>query len=303
MERRKQSARETQGHLFGGDWTEIKLEILKRYLEAYSIALKKQTFKTAYIDAFAGTGYRTLRPTEAEDNLLFPDLAAEAPQKLLEGSARLALKVEPHFDAYIFIEKDLERCIQLKNLKAEFPHLARNIQIRQGDANKIIQNLCEKNWATRRAVLFLDPYGMQVEWATIDRIAKTGAIDLWVLFPLGIGVNRLLPRTGQIPSGWRARLDTFLGTDDWYEAFYKVETETNLFGSEETTVVKAGIEAIEEYFVSRLKSIFPGVAAKPKILTNSTNCPLYLFCFAVGSPNPKARAIALRIANHILESD
>ncbi|HEY2289937.1 MAG TPA: three-Cys-motif partner protein TcmP [Thermoanaerobaculia bacterium] len=144
---------------------------------------------------------------------------------------------------------------------------------------------------------------MQVEWATIERIARTGAIDLWLLFPLGIGVNRLLPRSGQMPEGWRARLDRFLGTDDWYKVFYRSETVTNLFGDEETTIVKARVEEIGEYFVDRLKSIFPGVAPKPKVLMNSTNCPLYLFCFAVGSPNPNARAIALRIARHILESD
>jgi hypothetical protein len=35
-------------------------------------------------------------------------------------------------------------------------------------------------------VLFLDPYGMQVDWTTIEAIARTKAIDLRVLFPLGI---------------------------------------------------------------------------------------------------------------------
>jgi three-Cys-motif partner protein len=303
MKGRKRSEKDSQVHLFGGDWTQTKLEILRSYLKAYSTALKKQDFKTAYIDAFAGTGYRTLRPADTGDNLLLPDLAEEAPQKFLEGSARIALKVEPHFDTYIFIEKDPERCVQLESLRTEFPHLAKSIQVQQGDANEVIQRLCGKNWKSHRAVLFLDPYGMQVEWATIDKIAKTGAIDLWLLFPLGIGVNRLLPRSGQIPAGWRARLDRFLGTDDWYEVFYKTETETNLFGSEEPIVIKADIETIEKYLVDRLRSVFPGVAAKPKILTNSMNCPLYLFCFAVGSPSPKAREIALRIADHILESD
>jgi hypothetical protein len=94
-----------------------------------------------------------------------------------------------------------------------------------------------------------------------------------------------------------------LGTEDWYQAFYRAESSTNLFGEEETTLVKAGAEAIGEYFVARLKTLFPGVAPKPKVLMNSTNCPLYLFCFAVSSPSPRARVIALDIANHILKSD
>jgi hypothetical protein len=69
------------------------------------------------------------------------------------------------------------------------------------------------------------------------------------------------------------------------------------------TTVKAGIDVIGRYCVDRLKTVFQGVAPQPKVLSNSTNCPLFLFCFAVSSPNPRARSIALRIANHILESD
>src|SRR5881227_2645474 len=90
-------------HRFGGDWTTTKLQILERYLEAYTTALKKQPFKTAYIDAFAGTGYRNLRQTNEDPTLQFPDLAEEAPQSLLEGSARVALRVVPRFHRYIFI--------------------------------------------------------------------------------------------------------------------------------------------------------------------------------------------------------
>ncbi len=303
MTKRNPGREEGQAHRFGGDWTSTKLEILKGYLGAYTTALKNQPFKTAYIDAFAGTGYRTLQQAGSDADTLFPDLAEEAPQTLLDGSARLALKIEPRFDRYIFVERDPDRCEQLERLREEFPGLASDIWVEQGDANRIIQDLCGKNWSQRRAVLFLDPYGMQVEWATIEKIARTGAIDLWLLFPLGIGVNRLLPRSGQIPEGWRNRLNVLLGTTDWYEAFYRRETKKTLFGDEETTLVKEKMEVIGEYFVQRLKTVFREVAPKPKVLMNSSHCPLYLFCFAVGSPNPGARKIALRIARHILESD
>jgi three-Cys-motif partner protein len=118
-----------------------------------------------------------------------------------------------------------------------------------------------------------------------------------LLFPLGIGVNRLLTRSGDIPLAWRRRLDVLLGTTDWYEEFYKVETAPTLFGDEER-VKKATVETIGRYFNERLKSVFADVAQEPKVLTNSTNCPLYLLCFAVG--NPKGAPIALRIANHLL---
>lgn len=45
---------------FGGDWTEVKLGMLKDYLAAYTMALKKKPFSKMYIDAFAGTGYREI---------------------------------------------------------------------------------------------------------------------------------------------------------------------------------------------------------------------------------------------------
>jgi three-Cys-motif partner protein len=147
-------------------------------------------------------------------------------------------------------------------------------------------------------VLFLDPYGMQVEWATIEAIARTLAIDLGLLFPLGIGVNRLLTKSGEIPESWRRRLDLLPGSEDWYDEFYQVEATPTLFGGEEERVAKASMGTIGRYFNQRLESVFAGVAAQPGVLRNSRSNPLYLLCFAVG--NDRGKDIALRIANHLL---
>jgi three-Cys-motif partner protein len=295
-----------KGHRFGDDWTTAKLDVLAKYLASYTTALKdkpsnEHPFRKGYIDAFAGTGYRDARrdgrDSASSQVLLLPDLAEKEPQALLDGSARLALKTEPRFDRYVFIERSPERCAALEALKTEFPHLADDIQIRQGDANVEIQELCDKEWKSHRAVLFLDPYGMQVEWKTIEVIANTEAIDLWLLFPLGIGVNRLLTKSGEIPESWRRRLNLLLGTEDWYDEFYRVEHTRTLFG-EADSVVKATTETIGRYFNERLKSVFAAVADEPRVLRNSANCPLYLLCFAVGNEN--GAPVALRIANHLL---
>ena len=308
MVTRKRSATFGKAHSFGGNWTSTKLDILGKYLSAYTTALKDhptptRPFVKAYIDAFAGTGYRSMGQDEAtrSGNLLFPDLAESAPQDLLDGSARLALKTQPRFDRYIFIERSPRRRQVLEELKVEFPNLAQDIRIEQGEANERIRALCgkDKDWSSRRAVLFLDPYGMQVEWETIEAIAATKAIDLWLLFPLGVGVNRLLTRSGDIPPSWRARLDKLLGKRDWYDKFYRVESEPNLFSTNEDHVVKATTETIGRYFVERLKEVFPGVAEEPRVLRNSARCPLYLLCFAASNKN--ASPIALRIANHLLK--
>lgn len=303
----KRKTSKGKAHTFGGDWTSTKLDVLAKYLAAYTTALKDKPsadrpFKKAYIDAFAGTGYRSMRSEdESKDspNLVFPDLAEAAPQQLLDGSARLALKTEPQFDRYIFIDRNKDRVHQLELLKAEFSDLAPRMTVKKGDANKEIRKLCDNNWSSHRAVLFLDPYGMQVEWDTIAAIAKTKAIDLWLLFPLGIGVNRIVTRSGAIPEGWQRRLDTLLGTTDWRDEFYERDRQPTLFGGDEERVTKASLETIGRYFNKRLESVFPGVAGTPGVLRNSANCPLYLFCFAAG--NEKGAPIALKIANHLLK--
>lgn len=305
MTAKRTKKRGGKAHRFGGDWTTAKLDVLAKYLSSYTTALKdkptkEHPFRKGYIDAFAGTGYRDARREdggESSQALLLPDLAEKEPQELLDGSARLALKTEPGFDRYVFIERSPERCAQLEALKTEFPHLAKDIQIRQGDANTEIRDLCKKDWRSHRAVLFLDPYGMQVEWRTIEAIAETKAIDLWVLFPLGIGVNRLLTKSGEIPESWRKRLNLLLGNETWYDEFYLVERRRTLFG-EADHVVKATTQIIGRYFNERLNSVFPAVAEEPRVLRNSANCPLYLLCFAVGNEN--GAPIALRIANHLL---
>lgn len=297
------SVGETGEHRFGGDWTEAKLAVLKGYLGAYTTALKNTPFRKGFIDAFAGTGYRQAKEVGPPDpEGFFPDLAAEPPQKLLAGSARIALETEPSFDGYVFIEKSPARCLALERLKREFPCQADRIHIRPGEANVEVRKLCAPGrWSRRRAVLFLDPYGMQVEWRTLEMVAETRAIDMWLLFPLGIGVNRLLTRSGEIPEPWRRRLDLLLGTSDWFEEFYEVaDQQGSLFADEpEERLVKASMETIGRYFNERLRSIFAGVAERPGVLRNSSNSPLYLFCFAAA--NRRGAPTALRIAEHLLK--
>lgn len=282
-------------HPFGGNWTVDKLDRVREYLAAYRQALKNQRFKVTYIDAFAGTGYVTpRRKTDTRTELLIEEL-----REVAEGSARIALQVEPRFDKYIFIERKRKHVVELEKLKDEFPHLRDDILIKKADANEYIIELCTKrSWANRRAVMFLDPYGMQVSWQTITAIASTKAIDLWLLFPLGSGVNRLTQRDANIPPARRRRLDDMFGTTDWFEAFYRPKQERGLFDDSVGLEKVANFDSIAEYFVERLKTVFPHVAKNPLQLFNSSRNPLYLLCFAAA--NERGGEIAVRIAQHIL---
>lgn len=189
--------------------------------------------------------------------------------------------------------------MELTALPAEFPGLS--IQIEKGDANDVIKELCRKtNWRSNRAVLFLDPFGMQVEWSTLEAIAATQAIDLWLLFPLGLGAIRLLKRDGNISESWRHRLDVFFGGREWQEVFFRVEQVQNLFGDTEDQVLReVDLGKIQAFFTAKLEGVFEQVAPNPKLLMNSRGQPLFLLFFAVG--NPKGADLAVRIAGQILK--
>lgn len=286
---------------FGGDWTERKLEVLSKYLSAYATILKKvKYFKFAYIDAFAGTGYVKDKSKKSNANILpFLELDEEA-KKYIKGSAKIALESEPKFDKYIFIELDEKKAEELQSvIDNEHIELKDKVTIKNDDANRAIQDICKKNWEKHRAVLFLDPFGMEVEWETIEEIAKTKAIDLWILFPLGISVNRMLMKNrNEIPEDWSDDLDKIFGTHDWFDKFYHKKREETLLGEIETTTKIANFDKIASYYIGRLKEIFAGVVEEPMYLYNSTNNPIFLLCFASG--NEKGSKPAIKIAKEII---
>ena len=77
---------------FGGDWTREKLEILKGYLGSYSNALKRQSFKRIYIDAFSGTGYISVprKKVGNEEQSSFDFAVSSDSKKAVDLALRLA---------------------------------------------------------------------------------------------------------------------------------------------------------------------------------------------------------------------
>lgn len=220
-------------------------------------------------------------------------------RNIKKGSVRRALGVEPQFDHYVFIEKDKKRFAELEEIKLEFP--SRDIRVANEDANEFLRKWCRKfNSSKSRAVVFLDPFGANVDWDVIKLIAKTKAIDLWLLFPL-FAVNRMLIKDQKPPKAWADRLTQIFGSADWENEFYTSNKDQfPLFEDErfEMIVKVADAQKISDFFTHRLANEFTAVA-KPLILYNSRRSPLYLFCFAAG--NEKGAPTALRIAEHILE--
>jgi three-Cys-motif partner protein len=280
---------------FGGNWTEEKLNIFTSYLDAYLIALQNQKFKKLYIDAFAGTG-----EIETSDG-----------GQYLVGSAKRALASDKKFDHYYFIEADSQKASELQNMiNSEFPQMRRIVTIYCGDANdKLAEIIQGVDWRYNRGLLFLDPYATQVNWTTLENVAKTKTIDVWYLFPFS-ALERMLPKNGKY-SKWEDCIDRLLGDSGWREEFYKKDPQMSLFdfisdesdqSDGERMVKDANPDHIMAYILSRLETIFPCVSKHARIFRNSRNSPMFLFCFAISNESEAAQKLALRIANHILKN-
>jgi three-Cys-motif partner protein len=89
-------------HEFGAQHTELKLSIVESYLKAFTIALKQHFPQLWYIDAFAGTGSRTVR-VEAREGGLFDAPTSERVEQR-RGSAQIAIDVDPKFDRLVFMD-------------------------------------------------------------------------------------------------------------------------------------------------------------------------------------------------------
>jgi three-Cys-motif partner protein len=182
-------------HEFGAQHTDLKLSIVESYLKAYTKALRFYFEQLWYIDAFAGTGSRTVRVVAREGDLIDAPVPERVEQR--RGSARIAIEIVPKFHRLISIDSKPAHCAALRDLAAQHPD--REIAVVEGDANRAIQSeIAWDGWKYTRAVMFLDPYGMDVEWATLEAIADTEAIDVWFLFSLSGLYRQATRRIGDI---------------------------------------------------------------------------------------------------------
>jgi three-Cys-motif partner protein len=268
-------------HKFGGNWTELKLQAFEDYLFFYTRALQNQKFKRLYIDAFAGTGECTITVNNQ--------------QKTIPGSAKIALDHQSYFNKLIFIDDKRKHISELESLCANNS----KTEIYHGNANKKVKELCNDiDWKENRAVMFLDPYGLDVEWETLKAITATKAIDICFLFSLSGLFRQAALDFNRVDEHKAKALDTCLGTTEWRDALYKKTGQQDMFDGEQAPIREAGVPEMEDYVKSRLETIFPAVT-KP-IRLPQTGAPLFSLFIAVSNPSPKAKGLAMRVATHIV---
>lgn len=269
---------------FGGNWTEAKMKIVVDYAQAYLTIMNKQLWaKTLYFDGFAGSGLIGVNESE----------------ETVKGTALRILDIQQPkpFDIYYFVKKDEKYKLSLQS-KIETNYFGRNAHIVQADCNLKLSDMANylKTNSNYTALAFIDPYGMTVNWESIKALQGLH-IDLWILVPTGVGVNRLLKNDKDIPEAWLIKLEQFLGLprDEILTYFYSEKTVNTLFG-DETSVnkEKSTIQKVGNLYAQRLKTVFKYVSDS-FIMRNSNNSIMYHFMMATNNAN------ALKIANEVIK--
>lgn len=302
---------------WGGKWTEEKLKAFEKYVRAYLKIMHSQRkkhkkrekdkkrkennwpSKIIYFDGFAGRGkYDKSEKRIKSDPSLFPNFTSTPEEaKVYEGSPKRVLKLEPGFDIYYFVDVVKENIKQLEeDVKEKFPEKFENCKFIHGDVNEVLKDFTQemKKNKSSVALVMLDPFGMEISWKSIEYL-KDLRVDIWILVPTGMAVNRLLYKNEELKNF--QILEEFFGIkkEEIESYFYKTKSEETLFGEQKKKIkVENPINKIAQLYVERLKTIWKYVSEKPLELKNSKNVVIYHFIFASNNQ------IALKIADYII---
>lgn len=283
-------------HEFGGPWTEVKLAAIEAYAKFYTGALKNKGFETWYIDAFAGTGVRN---TKIQTGGLFESQPISEEDIVLDGSASKALAISPPFDHLVYIEQRFGRHKALQQLADE--NANRDIKAIRGDANEQLQKLFTSgawqkehndNWK-QRSLVFLDPYGMSVDFKTLETLAQSKQADVWYLVSLKGIVQQLSHDHSKMDEDKRQSLNRMMGTNDWEDTFYEFkEVGRDLFDVAQEAEGRRSVtrDQVSNFFKERLNSIFYYVSDPLPLKVGNQEDFFQLYCM---SNNSNGKAIGL----------
>lgn len=278
-----------RGHVFGGAWTEVKLDAVSYYCAFFNKVLvdkpsANRPFQRWYFDAFAGSGTRRIT---RESGGLFEGRPTQAEQVDLAGSVLKSLQIDPGFHRLAFIEGDSGRFQSLEAIRAAHPE--RGIVCYHGDANEKLREIFGASpWSDQsqgrgacRGLCFLDPYGMSVDWSTLELLAGTRAVDVWYLFPLEAVSRQLAANLNRVDHHKQRRLDEIFGTQSWRDDIYRTETSLDLFAETISTATRTFDRGqIESYAKGRLETIFKYVSEPLPLLHDTGRQMFSLFCLS-----------------------
>jgi three-Cys-motif partner protein len=257
-------------------WSEVKLDIVKSYAQAFSAILAKQSYlKHVYIDAFAGAGKHISKATK----------------EVVAGSPLNALNVKPPFDEYHFIDIEQTRVEAIISISKESP----GVYVYEGDCNEILikdvfPKVLWKNY--RRGLCLLDPYGLHLNWEVIRMAGTMKSIEIFLNFPvMDMNRNVFWRNPDKVDKTQIERMNMFWGDESWRDVVY--ESVPDLFGEQ---LIKTENHIIAEAFRKRLQETAGfSYVPEPLAMKNNTNAIVYYLFFA--SQNPTGQKIANDIFN------
>lgn len=290
-------------HSFGGDWTEIKLAAIEAYSSSFVRAIG-QRFDLWYIDPFAGTGTRTVRTKVSA----FFDLE---PESILErefpGSAARALNLSPPFHHYRFGDLKPEHARSLRCLVERYPD--RDAKVIEGDGNQFIQQEFRRSrWLQSgfqlggpRAMVFLDPYGLEVQWDTLRALAECRKADVWLLANLSGALRQLAHRYERIDASKQASLAEVFGAADWVSEFYKPAQANDLLGLIDTPPARSATKReVAAFHRCCLQGLFAYVSEPLPLRVKNMEDFFLLYCMS-NSPSKRAIDVIHRIASGVIK--
>lgn len=248
-----------------GYWSELKLEIIRKYAAAYSqiLAAQKRPLEHHYIDAFAGAGIHVAKRT----------------RKFILGSPLNALNIQPPFEHYYLIDLDGERVENLRKVTKD----RQDVTVYEGDCNAVLlKDVFPKVRYEdyRRALCILDPYKLNPDWSVVAKAGEMKSVEIFLNFMvMDMNMNVLWKNPNGVAPEQIARMTSFWGDESWRDAAYR--EEPGLFGVEKQ---KTSNEDVAEAYRKRLKDAagFKYVP-RPLPMRNSNGAIIYYLFFA--SPN------------------
>jgi three-Cys-motif partner protein len=255
-----------------GYWSEVKLDIVRKYASAYSTIMSAQSTikKHIYIDAFAGAGKHVSRRTG----------------EFVLGSPLNALKVTPSFSEIHLIDLHGGKVAELRRQICS----RQDVFIYEGDANKVLLDTVFPRCRYQdfnRALCLLDPYGLNVDWSILQAAGQMGSIEIFYNFMImDANMNVLWRNPDNVAYAQAVRMDKAWGDHSWREAAYVVRP--TLWG--DTIDEKTRNDAIAEGFRKRLEEVAGfKYAPKPMPMRNARGATVYYLFFA--SPNKTGSSI------------
>ena len=169
-----------------------------------------------------------------------------------------------------------------------------DVTVLQGDCNQVIVNVVLPRVRFdqyRRALCILDPYGLHLDWSTVEAVARSRSMDIFINFPtMDINRNALRRDPAQIADSQANRLTAFWGDDSW-RSIYRPVAQRPLWGEPENRK-QASNEEVAEMYRQRLKKVAGFEFVPPPLpMRNRARAIVYYLFFA----SHKA------VAGHIIE--